>query len=129
MERLEASNLLLRGCVLKNTDWVLGLVISAGNDTKIFRNRAAAPRKVLCSGNALLMASNSVTLASSLCHSCAQLDRPCSPMQVTKLEGNMNILVIAVFISLLAIAALCSFANDQFLQLNSATAWYMWTDG
>lgn len=45
-ERLEASNLILRGCTLKNTDWVLGMVLFAGTDTKIFRNRAAAPRKV-----------------------------------------------------------------------------------
>lgn len=44
-DRLEASNLLLRGSVLKNTDWVLGLVLFAGLDTKMFRNRAAAPRK------------------------------------------------------------------------------------
>ena len=45
VERLDASNLLLRGCVLKNTDWVLGLVVAAGIDTKIFRNRSVAPRK------------------------------------------------------------------------------------
>lgn len=41
----------------------------------------------------------------------------------------MNILVVAVFVLLLAIAAWCSVANDRFLQQNSATAWYMWTDG
>jgi magnesium-transporting ATPase (P-type) len=44
-DRLEVSNLILRGCTLKNTDWVLGMVLFAGIDTKIFRNRAAAPRK------------------------------------------------------------------------------------
>jgi magnesium-transporting ATPase (P-type) len=44
--RLEASNLILRGCTLKNTEWVLGMVLFAGVDTKIFRNRAAVPRKV-----------------------------------------------------------------------------------
>lgn len=41
----------------------------------------------------------------------------------------MNILVIAVFVLLLAISAWCSVANDRFLQQNSDTAWYMWTDG
>jgi hypothetical protein len=50
-------------------------------------------------------------------------------MQVTKLESNMDILVLAVFILLLATAAWCSIANDRFLQQTSATAWYMWTDG
>jgi hypothetical protein len=50
-------------------------------------------------------------------------------LQVTKLEGNMDILVLAVFILLLATAAWCSIANDTFLQQNSAKAWYMWTDG
>ena len=52
-----------------------------------------------------------------------------SCMQVTKLESNVNILVIVVFVLLLAAAALCSAANDRFLQLNSASHWYMWTDG
>lgn len=41
----------------------------------------------------------------------------------------MNVLVIAVFVLLNVISTLCSLANDRFLQLNSATAWYMWTDG
>lgn len=51
------------------------------------------------------------------------------PLQVTKLEGNMDVLVFAVFILLLATAAWCSIANDRFLQQNSAGAWYMRTAG
>ncbi|KAK9868497.1 hypothetical protein WJX84_001581 [Apatococcus fuscideae] len=43
---LDAANLLLRGCTLVNTDWILGLVVYAGHDSKIFRNRTKAPRKV-----------------------------------------------------------------------------------
>ena len=43
---LDVANLLLRGCTLRNTDWVIGLVLFAGLDTKIFRNRVRAPRKV-----------------------------------------------------------------------------------
>ena len=49
-DALDVANLLLRGCTLRNTDWVIGLVIFAGLDTKIFRNRVRAPRKVrICS--------------------------------------------------------------------------------
>ncbi|KAK9838944.1 hypothetical protein WJX74_006434 [Apatococcus lobatus] len=43
---LDIANLLLRGCTLCNTDWILGLIVFAGHDTKIFRNRTKAPRKV-----------------------------------------------------------------------------------
>ena len=45
-DALDVANLLLRGCTLRNTEWVIGLVLFAGLDTKIFRNRVRAPRKV-----------------------------------------------------------------------------------
>ena len=48
-DALDVANLLLRGCTLRNTDWVIGLVLFAGLDTKIFRNRVRAPRKVCVS--------------------------------------------------------------------------------
>ena len=48
-DALDVANLLLRGCTLRNTDWVIGLVLFAGLDTKIFRNRVRAPRKVRAS--------------------------------------------------------------------------------
>lgn len=34
-EPVQASNVLLRGCVLRNTDWIYGVVINTGHDTKI----------------------------------------------------------------------------------------------
>ena len=43
---LDASNILLRGSLLKQTEWVIGVVIFAGVDTKIMRNMVEAPRKV-----------------------------------------------------------------------------------
>ena len=45
-DALDVANLLLRGCTLRNTDWVTGLVDFAGFDSKIFKNRVLAPRKV-----------------------------------------------------------------------------------
>jgi phospholipid-transporting ATPase len=34
-EPIQPANVLLRGCVLRNTDWIVGLIINTGHDTKI----------------------------------------------------------------------------------------------
>jgi magnesium-transporting ATPase (P-type) len=44
-EEVEPINLLLRGCTLRNTPLVLGLVISTGSDTKIMLNSGSTPSK------------------------------------------------------------------------------------
>ena len=46
MEYLFAENLLLRGCTLKNTSWVLGLVVYTGMDTKQMCNEQKCTQKV-----------------------------------------------------------------------------------
>eukprot|EP00879_Flechtneria_rotunda_P011537 GHRR01012051.1.p2 GENE.GHRR01012051.1~~GHRR01012051.1.p2 ORF type:complete len:102 (+),score=16.18 GHRR01012051.1:549-854(+) len=43
---LDINNLLLRGSVLRKTDWVIGLALNVGNDSKIVQNMTKAPRKV-----------------------------------------------------------------------------------
>lgn len=43
---LTADNLLLRGCSLRKTDWVVGVVVYTGLDTRIMMNRTISPRKV-----------------------------------------------------------------------------------
>lgn len=39
------KQLLLRGCVLRNTTWVCGLVVFTGHQTKVMMNSTAAPSK------------------------------------------------------------------------------------
>ncbi|KAJ3214767.1 hypothetical protein HDU67_001212 [Dinochytrium kinnereticum] len=42
---LSMSGYLLRGCVLRNTDWLIGLVIFTGEETKICLNAGETPSK------------------------------------------------------------------------------------
>ncbi|RYP45723.1 hypothetical protein DL768_007964 [Monosporascus sp. mg162] len=44
-EPISIGNLLLRGCNLRNTDWVLGVVVFTGHDTKIMQNAGITPSK------------------------------------------------------------------------------------
>ncbi|CAM9092815.1 unnamed protein product, partial [Phaeothamnion confervicola] len=44
-EPIDPDNLLLRGCMLRNTRWALGLVLNTGADTKIMMSMSAAPVK------------------------------------------------------------------------------------
>ncbi|TVY41778.1 Phospholipid-transporting ATPase [Lachnellula subtilissima] len=45
IEPISINNMLLRGCNLRNTDWVLGVVIFTGFDTKIMMNSGLTPSK------------------------------------------------------------------------------------
>lgn len=42
---LGPSNIILRGCELKNTDWAIGVAVYAGKETKAMLNNAGAPSK------------------------------------------------------------------------------------
>lgn len=44
-EPISINNLLLRGCTLRNTKWVMALVIFTGDDTKIMLNSGVTPTK------------------------------------------------------------------------------------
>lgn len=44
-EGITIDNLLLRGCNLRNTEWILGVVVYTGHDTKIMMNAGATPSK------------------------------------------------------------------------------------
>lgn len=43
--RIDISNTLLRGCVLRNTRWVIGLVVYTGQESKIMLNSGGTPSK------------------------------------------------------------------------------------
>lgn len=42
---LGPSNIILRGCELKNTNWATGVAVYAGKDTKVMLNSSGAPSK------------------------------------------------------------------------------------
>lgn len=44
-EPININNLLLRGCSIKNTEWILGVVVFTGRETKIMLNSGLTPRK------------------------------------------------------------------------------------
>ncbi|KAL6451184.1 DNF1 Phospholipid-transporting ATPase DNF1 [Candida maltosa Xu316] len=44
-ESVNINNLLLRGCTLRNTKWVIGIVAFTGDDTKIMLNAGITPTK------------------------------------------------------------------------------------
>ncbi|TVY93003.1 Phospholipid-transporting ATPase [Lachnellula willkommii] len=46
IEPISIDNLLLRGCNLRNTEWVLGVVVFTGLDTKIMLNSGFTPSKL-----------------------------------------------------------------------------------
>ena len=44
-EPISINNVLLRGCSLRNTEWVLGVILFTGDQTKIMLNAGATPSK------------------------------------------------------------------------------------
>lgn len=44
-EPISINNMLLRGCSLRNTEWVLGVVVFTGQETKIMLNAGITPSK------------------------------------------------------------------------------------
>ena len=45
-EPVTINEMLLRGCILRNTSWVIALVAFTGSDTKIMLNGGSTPSKV-----------------------------------------------------------------------------------
>ena len=45
-EVIDFSNVLLRGCILRNVDWAMAVVVNTGLDTKIMMSNTEAPNKI-----------------------------------------------------------------------------------
>jgi phospholipid-transporting ATPase len=43
---LDHNNILLRGTSLKNTEWIYGLVVYSGHDTRIMKNQSKTRTKL-----------------------------------------------------------------------------------
>ena len=73
---VSVDNVLLRGSTLRNTDWIAGVVVFTGGDTKLMRNSVRSPRKVSSlerQMNALVLCIGAFQLGVSLL--CAALQR------------------------------------------------------
>lgn len=46
MTSIPYESIILRGCIIRNTDWVHGVVLNTGNDTKIMMSNSAPPSKM-----------------------------------------------------------------------------------
>ncbi|RLN46338.1 hypothetical protein BBJ28_00021417 [Nothophytophthora sp. Chile5] len=71
---LSVKNVLLRGCNLRNTDWVFALVINTGKDTKIMQSASAAPSKwsdlMLCINRMIVMLCVGLFVACAVAATC-----------------------------------------------------------
>lgn len=45
LEPIQSDQILLRGAQLRNTEWIYGLVIYSGHDSKLLQNASRAPLK------------------------------------------------------------------------------------
>lgn len=108
-EAITINELLLRGCAIRNTTWVIGLVVYTGADTKIMLNQGAL-------------------------HSLGEGTRAyCSwtgetPSKRSKIEKETNFNVIANFIILIGICSACAIANGLFLAETNTSAHFFERD-
>ena len=42
---MQLKNVILKGCILKNTEWIMGIITYTGHDTKIMKNAKPPPIK------------------------------------------------------------------------------------
>ena len=65
---IQHSNILLRGCVLRNTEYIFGIVVNTGHDTKIMMSTTGTPSKTsLLETNAALQIRYIILLLTVLC--------------------------------------------------------------
>ena len=42
---IQSNNVMLRGCVLRNTEWIVGIIVNTGHDTKIMMSATETKSK------------------------------------------------------------------------------------
>jgi hypothetical protein len=149
---LDASQLLLRGCVLRKTPWVVGVAVNVGRDCKIVQNMTKAPRKARrASMHAVAIGCwtflpiplcvfvhylHNALGPTSYCRACYRtpspfinwdtLREPLLLKQVTQLEQAMNILVYIQFGTLVVVCAVLAGLDYWWnVRAHSSSLWYL----
>ena len=79
------NEMLLRGCTLKNTGYILGLAVYTGNETRIQKNSAKTPNKI-----GMFLDTPCLAMISSLYSPYAHLHIDCTPLcHIGKLLGKL----------------------------------------
>lgn len=106
-EPITISELLLRGCALRNTKWVIGLVLFTGADTKIMLNQGMCRSGV--SGLRVLTFFTSGE----------------TPSKRSKIEKETNFNVLANFVILMGLCLGCAIGGAVFYsQTNNSSDYY-----
>lgn len=106
-EAITINELLLRGCALRNTKWVIGLVLFTGADTKIMLNQ----------GTLFLFSVDHKTLISPL-------DAGETPSKRSKIEKETNFNVLINFLVLVLLCVGCAIGSGIYDSFTGTSAQY-----
>jgi magnesium-transporting ATPase (P-type) len=96
----------------------IGLVVSAGIDTKIMMNRTSSPRKVPC--RIVPQTAGNLCGVRPLYH---VLACDCCRLQITQLERHMNILVAIMFGWMLFLAIWLAAGDQIFMRTHQVSGY------
>lgn len=109
-EPVTINELLLRGCALRNTKWVIGLVIYTGSDTKIMLNQGKFSREFLIPFSRLTFLFISILFLGD------------TPSKRSKIERETNFNVLVNFIILMILCIICGVADGLYSKRSNTSA-------